>query len=98
MFSVVRTAVFRIKQKNRHQIPLVMVFYWGKNFIGEIRRVLRGLRSDNPLHLLHGARFDLANAFSRHAVFGRQVMQRARIVLGEPARLDNPAATLIQSF
>jgi anti-sigma-K factor RskA len=57
----------------------------------EVAAALLALVLHRLLHLLEGAHLDLAHALARDAEFGRQFLERDRIVR-EPARLEDARA------
>src|SRR5258706_16104290 len=47
-------------------------------------------------HLVEGFRLDLTDPLRGHLELGREVVQRGRILLAQPARFDNPPAPRIE--
>ena len=68
----------------------------GRGFRGAREFPLCRLARDHALHLRERLDLDLPHALGRHAEFGGEIVQGGRILLGEPARLDDAAAARVQ--
>ena len=65
--------------------------------VGSRRRYDAGGQArSSALDRLHRLAFDLADALGRHAVLVGEILQRRRVVLAQPARLDDPAAAIVE--
>src|SRR4030095_15418297 len=60
---------------------------------GERSSLLHG-----PLHLLQRLDLDLADALGRDLELGGEVVQRERVLLAQPARLDDAPAAGVERF
>ena len=72
---------------------------------GRLKRFRRPFLSENlngflllPRNraVLHGFGFDLADAFSRYAVFGNQFVQSQTAIVLQPAAFNDTAAAVVQ--
>src|SRR5262249_56641338 len=66
-----------------------------KRGLGSREDRLRG--SDQPFHLLKRLRLDLADALRGDLELGRELVQRGRVLLAQPARFYDAAAARVQA-